>query len=326
MSTTPHHNTSIDWNALSLDEYAARVLASGHVQRLVELCFEEDLGAGGSPGDVTSAICVSDDHAGSEVRTKLRSRMPARLAGLAFIPTIGAVFAPGACHWEPSVEDGQTVAKGTLLGELSGPRGAVLAIERTMLNLVSRLSGIATLTDRYVRAIRDAGADTQRVRLLDTRKTTPGHRLIEKYAVRCGGGYSHRIGLHDAVLVKDNHIAMADRGLEGILEALATARERFDLQFVEVEVDSLEQFETILKAEKHTPGLVDIVLLDNMPPDTLREAVALRLRAGSRIQLEASGGITLDTIGSIALTGVDRISTGAITHQARSVDFGLDAG
>ncbi|MFI4853840.1 MAG: carboxylating nicotinate-nucleotide diphosphorylase [Phycisphaerales bacterium JB065] len=321
-----HHSTVTDWNALSLDDYSERVLASGHVQRLIELCFEEDLGAGGTPGDVTSALCVSDDQAGSEVRTKLRSRERAKVAGLAFIPTICAVFAPGACRWEPAATDGDSVEKGTLLGELSGPRGAVLAIERTMLNLVSRLSGIATLTDRYVRAIRDAGADTERVRLLDTRKTTPGHRLIEKYAVRCGGGYSHRIGLYDAVLVKDNHIAMADRGLEGILEALATARERFDLQFVEVEVDSLEQFETILKAEKNTPGLVDIVLLDNMPPDTLREAVALRQQADSRIQLEASGGITLETIGAIAMTGVDRISTGAITHQARSVDFGLDAG
>ncbi len=320
----PHHPTAADWNALPLADCASRVLASGHVERLLELCFEEDLGVGGTPGDVTSALTVADAVSGSEVRTMLRSRERAMVAGLAFIPAICAVFAPGSCNWEPAVHDGCSVDKGTLLGELIGPRGAVLAIERTMLNLVSRLSGIATLTDRYVRTIRDAGAD--RVRLLDTRKTTPGHRLIEKYAVRCGGGYSHRIGLHDAVLVKDNHIAMAPRGLEGILEALATARERFDLQFVEVEVDSLAQFETIMNAEQNTPGLVDIVLLDNMPPDTLREAVATRQHAGSSIQLEASGGITLETIGQVALTGVDRISTGAITHQARSVDFGLDAG
>jgi nicotinate-nucleotide pyrophosphorylase (carboxylating) len=318
----PHHPTAADWNDLTLPDYAARVLASGHVQRLIELCFEEDLGVGGTPGDVTSTLTVADDVSGSEVRTMLRSREGAKVAGLAFIPTICAVFAPGACRWEQAVQDGDSVEKGTLLGELTGPRGAVLAIERTMLNLVSRLSGIATLTDRYVGAIRDAAAD--RVRLLDTRKTTPGHRLIEKYAVRCGGGYSHRIGLHDAVLVKDNHIAMAPRGLEGILEALATARDRFDLQFVEVEVDSLAQFETILNAERNTPGLVDIVLLDNMPPDTLREAVGMRQHAASAIKLEASGGITLDTIGNIAQTGVDRISTGAITHQARSVDFGLD--
>lgn len=323
---TSHPNTAADWNTLSLDDYAARVLASGHVHRLLELCFEEDLGIGGTPGDVTSALTVADHVSGSEARTMLRSREQAKVAGLAFIPTIGSVFAPGSCRWEPAARDGDTVDKGTLLGELTGPRGAVLAIERTMLNLVSRLSGIATLTSAYIEAIAAAGADPTRVRLLDTRKTTPGHRLIEKYAVRCGGGYSHRIGLYDAVLVKDNHIAMAPAGLEGILEALAKARDRFELQFVEVEVDSLAQFETILKAQQSLPGLVDIVLLDNMPPDTLREAVTMRQQAETTIQLEASGGITLETIGPIAQTGIDRISTGAITHQAQSVDFGLDAG
>jgi len=323
----PHqHSTATDWNTLKLDEYAARVLASGHLQRLLELCIDEDLGPGGIPCDVTSALCVPPDHSGTTVTAKLRSRQPARLAGLSFIPAICDAFSRGECSWAPAARDGSTAERGTLLGELSGPRSAVLAIERTMLNLVSRLSGIATLTGEYVEAIADAGANPERVRLLDTRKTTPGHRLIEKYAVRCGGGYSHRIGLYDAVLVKDNHIAMATGGLEGILETLATARDLFDLQFVEVEVDSLAQFETILNAEQNTPGLVDIVLLDNMPPDTLREAVTLRAKAASPILLEASGGITLETIGAIAQTGVDRISTGAITHQARSVDFGLDAG
>ncbi|MCR9217849.1 MAG: carboxylating nicotinate-nucleotide diphosphorylase [bacterium] len=322
-SPTPSAQPATDWNTLSLSDYAARVLASGHVQRLLDLCVEEDLG---TTGDVTSLVCVPEADSAARVTARLRSRQPARAAGLAFVPLICAAFSKGSCAWRSAVTDGASVEPGDLLGELSGPRGAVLGIERTMLNLVSRLSGIATLTDAYAEAIRAAGADPHRVRLLDTRKTTPGHRLIEKYAVRCGGGYSHRIGLYDAVLVKDNHIAMATGGLEGILSELKTARDRFTLQFVEVEVDSLEQFETILAAEQASPGLVDIVLLDNMPPDTLREAVARRDRAGSRIRLEASGGITLETIGAVALTGVDRISTGAITHQARSVDFGLDAG
>lgn len=322
---TPSTRPETDWNDLSLDDYASRVLASGHVQRLLELCVDEDLGTSGKPGDVTSLLCVPGSASDAPVNAHLRSRQTATVAGLAFVPAICQAFARSAVIWQPAIVDGTRIERGALLGQLSGPRASVLAIERTMLNLVSRLSGIATLTDAYAAAIRAAGADPDRVRLLDTRKTTPGHRLIEKYAVRCGGGYSHRIGLYDAVLVKDNHIAMATGGLEGILSELKTARDRFTLQFVEVEVDSLEQFETILAAEQASPGLVDIVLLDNMPPDTLREAVARRDRAGSRILLEASGGITLETIGAVALTGVDRISTGAITHQARSVDFGLDA-
>ena len=322
-SPTPSAQPATDWNTLPLDDYAARVLASGHVRRLLDLCVEEDLG---TTGDVTSLLCVPETESAASVRARLRSRQAARVAGLAFVPAICEAFSAGRVVWQPTVADGTGVEAGDLLGELSGPRASVLGIERTMLNLVSRLSGIATLTGRYIDAIRDAGGDSDRVRLLDTRKTTPGHRLIEKYAVRCGGGYSHRIGLYDAVLVKDNHIAMAPAGLEGILKALATARDRFDLQFVEVEVDSLKQFETILNAEQASPGLVDIVLLDNMPPETLREAVAMRDGVGSRILLEASGGITLETIGAVALTGMDRISTGAITHQARSVDFGLDAG
>ncbi|XOV74942.1 MAG: carboxylating nicotinate-nucleotide diphosphorylase [Phycisphaerales bacterium] len=322
---TPSTGPETDWNDLSLDDYASRVLASGHVQRLLELCVDEDLGTSGKPGDVTSLLCVPERESDAPVSAHLRSRQTATVAGLAFVPAICQTLR-GDVIWQPAIADGTRVEPSALLGQLSGPRAGVLAIERTMLNLVSRLSGIATITGRYIDAIRDAGVDPDRVRLLDTRKTTPGHRLIEKYAVRCGGGYSHRIGLYDAVLVKDNHIAMATGGLEGILNELKTARDRFTLQFVEVEVDSLEQFETILAAEQASPGLVDIVLLDNMPPDTLREAVARRDRAGSRILLEASGGITLETIGVVALTGVDRISTGAITHQARSVDFGLDAG
>lgn len=323
--STPPTRAATDWNDLSLDDYASRVLASGHVQRLLELCVDEDLGTSGKPGDVTSLLCVPERESDAPVNTDLRSRQLATVAGLAFVPAICQAFSGGEVIWQPAIADGTRVEPGALLGELSGPRAGVLAIERTMLNLVARLSGIATLTGRYIDAIRDAGADPDRVRLLDTRKTTPGHRLIEKYAVRCAGGYSHRIGLYDAGLVKDNHIAMATRGLEGILNELKTARDRFTLQFVEIEVDSLEQFETVLKAEQASPGLVDIALLDNMPPDTLRQAVARRDRAGSRILLEASGGITLETVGAVALTGVDRISTGAITHQARSVDFGLDA-
>ncbi|MFU8828328.1 MAG: carboxylating nicotinate-nucleotide diphosphorylase [Phycisphaerales bacterium] len=313
-----------DWNTLTIPDYAERVMHSGHLSRLLELARDEDLGPSGRPGDITTLTCSGPDS--HSVQATLRSRQPGTAAGLSFIQLVCERFAPGKCRWTPASADGQPFDRTDALGHLTGPHQAILVIERTLLNLVSRLSGIATLTSTYIDAIRSAGADPDRVHLLDTRKTTPGHRLLEKYAVRCGGGYSHRIGLYDAILIKDNHIAMAPGGLTEILDRLQQARDTHTPSFIEIEVDTQDQLQTVLKAEQKTPGLIDIILLDNMNPDQLTAAVRARNDLAPRILLEASGGITLETIGPIAQTGIDRISTGAITHQARSVDLGLDAG
>ena len=206
-----------------------------------------------------------------------------------------------------------------------GPR-SLLSGERIFLNLIGRLSGIATLTRRYVEAIAGSGA-----RIYDTRKTTPGWRRLEKYAVRLGGGHNHRTGLYDAILIKDNHLALgaagqgaahlspaqAVRRARELVESMAAAQSGEPL-IVEVEVDTLEQLAMVLGEGP------DIVLLDNMPPDVLTQAVDLRDRVAPGIELEASGGVTLETVARIAATGVERISVGALTHSAGSLDVGLD--
>jgi nicotinate-nucleotide pyrophosphorylase (carboxylating) len=202
----------------------------------------------------------------------------------------------------------------------------LLTGERILLNLIGRLSGIATLTRRYVDAVAGTGA-----RIYDTRKTTPGWRRLEKYAVRLGGGHNHRTGLFDAILIKDNHLALgaAGQGAAHLSPAQAVRRARDLAQsmaaaksaeplIVEVEVDTLGQLALVLEESP------DIVLLDNMPPDVLREAVALRNRVASGIELEASGGVTLESVTEIAGTGVERISVGALTHSATNLDVGLD--
>ncbi len=171
---------------------------------------------------------------------------------------------------------------------------------------------------RYVDAIGDADCE-----LLDTRKTTPGLRVLEKYAVACGGGTTHRTGLYDAILVKDNHLALAGDDLTGFLTSRLGAVDLDQSAFVEIEVDTLEQFSAVLDAVR-AGAPIDYVLLDNMTTDQLRRAVSMRDDAGASIRLEASGGITLETVGAVAATGVDRISTGAVTHQAQSLDLGLD--
>jgi len=223
--------------------------------------------------------------------------------------------------------DGTAVESGTPVADLNGPVRGLLPAERIMLNLIGRLSGIATLTRRYVDAVAGTGA-----RIYDTRKTTPGWRRLEKYAIQCGGGRNHRTGLFDAILIKDNHLA----GCAGVgssvsspAEAVRQAR-RFLAEvrgdaaaaemIVEIEVDSLDQLENVL------PGRPDIVLLDNMDATQLRQAVAMRDAAapGRDVQLEASGGIDLTTVRGIAESGVDRISVGALTHSAVSLDVGMD--
>jgi nicotinate-nucleotide pyrophosphorylase (carboxylating) len=223
--------------------------------------------------------------------------------------------------------DAQSIGPGARLAHLEGRVRDILAIERTLLNFLGRLSGIASLTRQYVNAVAATAA-----RIYDTRKTTPGWRLLEKYAVRCGGGYNHRSGLSAAILVKDNHIAARAAGSETsqhttLAELTHSAREyaetlaaRTQTQplIVEVEVDSLAQLEDVLA------GRPNLVLLDNMDTATLRQAVSIRNKLGPGVELEASGGVTLQTIGQIAATGVERISVGALTHQAGWLDIGLD--
>jgi nicotinate-nucleotide pyrophosphorylase (carboxylating) len=211
------------------------------------------------------------------------------------------------------------------LATLAGPARSLLTTERVLLNLLSRLSGIATLTRRYVDAV--AGLP---VRIYDTRKTTPGWRRLEKYAVRQGGGWNHRSGLFDAVLIKDNHLAVAAAAGSNLSPAEAVRQVRRSLdtagpttaasKILEVEVDTLEQLSQVL------PNGPDIVLLDNMTLAQLRQAVALRNSAAPGVALEASGGVNLSTVGEIARTGVDRISVGALTHSAVALDIGLDWG
>jgi nicotinate-nucleotide pyrophosphorylase (carboxylating) len=208
----------------------------------------------------------------------------------------------------PQAVDGQVVSAGTIVARVSGNARAILTAERTALNLMGRLSGIATLTRDYVDAV-----EGTRARITDTRKTTPGLRALEKYAVRCGGGVNHRFGLDDAILIKDNHVAACGSVGEAVRRAKAFAGH---LMKVEVEVDSLLQLREALACDP------DVVMLDNFTVEDLREAVAI---AGGKVLLEASGGVNLETVRGIAETGVDVISVGALTHSAKVLDIGLDA-
>jgi len=240
------------------------------------------------------------------------------ISGLGAMPLLLEIFAP-ACRGEVWGNDGEHVMAGTVLASVRGPLDEILGLERTLLNLVGRLSGVATRTADFVRKI-PAGS---RAKLFDTRKTTPGMRLLEKYAVRCGGGYCHRIGLHDAVLLKDNHLTGTTPETLGafVERAAARARAMSTPGFVQVEVDTLEQFEGVLKLKA---GVVDIVLLDNMTCEEMIYASQRRNTLNPGLELEASGGVDLTTIGMIAATGVDRISVGGLTHSAVSLDVALD--
>ena len=303
-----------DLNELPLPDLYARLTADGVTAALLRLAHAEDLGPDNLDA-TTRAMRLGD----RPVEMAVVAREGAIAAGLCAIDGLLEVFAPGAsCTFRTT--DGSAVRPGDTLATLSGPSGEVLALERTLLNLLGRLCGIATLTRRFVDAVDGAGA-----KVLDTRKTTPGWRALEKYAVRCGGGHCHRLGLYDAVLIKDNHLALAAGGeaLTAIIrKAAERARTMANIAFVEVEVDTLEQLAPVLALE---PGLIDIVLLDNMPLESMTEAVARRNAQAPGVLLEASGSVTLNTIGAIAGAGVDRISVGALTHHAVSIDIGLDA-
>ena len=271
------------------------------IDEAVHRALDEDLGRA---GDVTSIATIPEN-------VPARALMVAREAGvIAGLPLAVATFQKLSpdIRIEAHARDGASVAKGTHVLTISGPARAVLTGERTALNFAGRLSGIATLTANYVRK-----AEGTKARITCIRKTTPGLRALEKYAVRCGGGFNHRFGLDDAILIKDNHIAVAG----GIKPVLQRARSMSGhLVKIEIEVDTLEQLREVLGT-----GLADVVLLDNMDLATLREAVAL---ANGRVVLEASGGVTLGSIADIAATGVDYISSGALTHSAPNFDVALD--
>lgn len=279
--------------------------------RLLAWAVAEDLG----PGDVTGALLG----AGVSAAGRFQARENLTVCGTTMLAEIARACG-GVIATTVAVGDGMQVEAGQVIASWKGDARAILAAERVALNFLQHLSGVATLTGQFVRAV--AG----RADIYDTRKTTPGWRELEKYAVRAGGGKNHRMGLYDAILVKDNHLAILARAgradpLAEIGARLAEARQGLGGEgFVEIEVDTLAQLEAVLALD------VDVVLLDNMAPGQLGRAVAMRDEANlrGRVALEASGGVTLDTVAAVAATGVERIAVGALTHSARAVDIGLD--
>lgn len=278
-------------------------LTADEIRRAVQAALAEDIG----PGDATTLATVPES---ATARAGMIAREPLTLAGLAFAETAFRELSPDV-RCERRVTEGRQVAPGTTLLQVSGSARAILTAERVALNFTQRLSGVATATAQFVEAIRGTRAE-----ILDTRKTTPGWRRFEKYAVACGGGRNHRIGLHDLILIKDNHLAaLRDEKPNAIAAAVQRARAKYPQLKVEVEADTLEQVSQAADAG------ADIILLDNMSADQLRAAVAL---VNGRAKTEASGGVNLTTVRGIADTGVDFISAGALTHSARAVDIGLD--
>lgn len=277
-------------------------------RHLVKLALAEDLGAA---GDITTLAIIPK-------KLKGQANLVARSAGvLAGLPAVQLVFdgVDSRLRLQRNIRDGSTLQPGDRIAHLRGPMQAILIAERTALNFLQHLSGIASLTRRYVEAI--AGLPCQ---IYDTRKTTPGWRLLEKYAVRQGGGRNHRFGLHDGVLIKDNHLAAIRTTTDALAAVLGRARAVFGGD-IELEVDTLQQLEGALNCSAGRPH---IILLDNMTVDQLREAVRCRNAIAPEVLLEASGGVTLETVRAIAETGVDRISVGALTHSAPALDIALD--
>jgi nicotinate-nucleotide pyrophosphorylase (carboxylating) len=301
------------------------------VRKLITLAVSEDLS---TLGDVTTMALVPENATGQAV---MRARQAGIVAGLAAVPTIAAMIDPNL-QWESHLHDGAKLDGSlNILGEISGLFRSILNVERMILNFVGKLSGIATLTRCYVDEISGTNA-----KIYDTRKTTLGWRRLEKYAVKCGGGMTHRTGLFDAILIKDNHLAFGAFGLttdaekytpavavrkskQYIQKSLIRGKNDEQIPIIEIEVDSLEQLAEVF------PERPDIVLLDNMSPEMLRQAVKMRNKLCGEnpmndgfVELEASGGVNLKTVRAIAETGVERISVGAITHSAISLDVGLD--
>lgn len=281
---------------METEELAALIAAT---EPLIQLAIDEDIG----PGDATSESTLN---AGMTLHGRIVAKAPGVIAGL---PVAERVFQriDSEIRFVSHVEDGQPVVAGELVAEATGPARSLLAAERTALNFLQRLSGIATITKAYVDAIATTGAT-----LLDTRKTLPGYRLLDKYAVRMGGGDNHRFSLYDMVLIKDNHID----GAGSISAAAAKVRNRYPRLPMEIEVRNLDELRECLSL---SPPL-DRILLDNMNLQTMREAVAL---AAGRVPLEASGNVTLESAAEIGATGVDFISVGALTHSVQALDLSM---
>ncbi|MFC1782598.1 carboxylating nicotinate-nucleotide diphosphorylase [Planctomycetota bacterium] len=280
-------------------------------QSLIEWARREDLGA----ADITSQVTIPADQNGKGL---LVFREAGLLCGMPLVQEVLRQY-DEQLKLKPTFEDGQKITSHATAAEISGPLRSLLAAERVLLNFLQRLSGIATTTAKYVEAATGTNA-----RIYDTRKTTPGWRELEKYAVRCGGGCNHRLGLYDAVLIKDNHLRALGTGdlKEKLTQVVAGIHDRAEpIKFIEVEVDNPEQLEEVLGVKG-----VDMVLLDNMTVKQLTRAVKMRdeIHPDKKVVLEASGGITLETVAQIARTGIDRISVGALTHSVRSLDIGLD--
>ncbi len=276
---------------------------------LIKMAIEEDLGQ----GDMTSELLFKDD---TIAKSNIISREEIVVCGMDVAREILTRF-DERLKLKVHVNDGQSAYVGCKLATIEGPLRSMLSAERVMLNFLQRLSGIATTTRKYVRAVQGTKA-----RIYDTRKTMPGWRILEKYAVRCGGGFNHRLGLYDAVLIKDNHLAQLGRNFYPKLKKIIEkARKVKGAKFIAVEVDHVDdQLNHVLKI----PG-IDIVLLDNMGQWQLKHAVEMRNEmCGRRPLLEASGNVTLNNVLAIAQCGVDRIAVGAITHSAAAVDIGLD--
>jgi len=292
--------------------------SADEIKDLIQLARREDLGPNGD--DVTSRLLIPEDQAG--VGTLLQKSVGIA-CGLPIVEHICRAYderlrvelIPGF-HME-IIEGRFSDARVTPLLRIRGPMRSLLSAERVVLNFLQRLSGVATLTHRYAKRVEGTKA-----KIYDTRKTIPGWRALDKYAVRRGGGFNHRVGLYDGLLVKDNHLSLVPlKELSAFLAGIvARSRTEDPRRLVEVEVDTLEQFREVLKLENG----IDVVLLDNMDCPRMQQAVEMRDRAGRKFEFEASGGVTLETVRSIALTGVERIAVGAITHSAPTLDIGLD--
>ncbi len=293
--------------------------------KLIEMALAEDIGA----ADLKEGVCCTTDAIvppQSNASAAFVARDDGVVCGLEIVNIIISKYAPDL-ELNCFLNDGDRVQSKQSIAVISGPAHRILVCERTCLNFMCRLSGISSLTRQYVDAIKGTKAQ-----VLDTRKTTPGWRRLEKYAVQCGGGANHRMGLYDAVMIKDNHLAFfrtqVDDKNQTIPQALELARKWIvrnskslpngDKTVIQLEVDNLQQLDIALQAGP------DIVLLDNMSNDQLTQAVAMRNDTNPNVLLEASGGVNLDTIGKIAQTGVERISVGALTHSAMNFDIGLD--
>jgi nicotinate-nucleotide pyrophosphorylase (carboxylating) len=278
-------------------------LSAKEIRQAVQAALAEDIGG----GDATTLATVPET---ASAKAVMRAREPLVVAGLDFAEIAFRELSKKV-KIEKRLRDSERANASEILLEISGPARAILSAERVALNFVQRLSGIATLTAQFVEAVRGTSAQ-----ILDTRKTTPGWRRFEKYAVACGGGKNHRIGLFAMILIKDNHLAaLKNEKPNAIAAAIQRARKQFPNLKVEIEADTLEQVKQAVIAG------VEIILLDNMNLEQLRSAVKI---IASRAKTEASGGVNLKTVRAIAQTGVDFISVGALTHSARAVDIGLD--